>query len=308
MHPPWVAATVPNMAVPMLTALFALFAPASAAPTPAPSPEADTPADAQIDLLSANLWGLAWPLARDRGERLPKAPEALGFDGYDFVGLQEIWRGAVRHLPEGAVRVPSVGVDSGLAVAGQLSGDASIALHTFEASAGVERFKRKGVLVAQLDVPDFGPLWVYVTHLQAGPPYGAVRMAQAEELIALMERTPGPAVVMGDFNLHAGDPADDAVAARLAEAGLVDAALSAGAEAPTYRSGNPYIWGAAAGERFDRIFLRDGAAVALELVEVEVLDYDVPLSDHQPVRARVQLREQVARAAADARPDSARAN
>jgi len=244
----------------------------------------------EIDVLCANLWGLAWPLSKDRGDRLSAAPEALNFSDYDFVGLQEVWRGAHKHL-EGEVRLPDVQVDSGLAVTGKLTAGAPMALHTFEASVGVERFKRKGVLVTQLDVPDYGPVWAYVTHLQAGQAYGEVREAQARELLALVAAAPGPAIILGDFNLHEGDPADDAVAALLTGAGLRDAALIADSEEPTYRADNPYIWAAASGERFDRVYLMDGDTASLELLEVEVLDYAQPLSDHQPVRVKVRVNQ-----------------
>jgi len=253
-----------------------------------------SPADAagikEIDILCANLWGLAWPLSKDRSERLKAAPEALNFADYDFVGLQEVWRGAYKHL-EGDVRLPDVQVDSGLAVTGKLATDAPIALHTFEASVGVERFKRKGVLVMQLDVPDFGPVWAFVTHLQAGQSYGEIREAQARELLELVAAAPGPALILGDFNLHEGDPADDVVAALFAEAGLRDAALVAGSDEPTYRADNPYIWAPAGGERFDRVYLKDGDSAALTLLEVEVLDYEQALSDHQPVRVKVQMNQ-----------------
>lgn len=273
-----------------------LLAPAyaSAPAAPAARDEVVAPLRGQareLDILCANLWGLAWPLSRDRGERLSAAPEALGFDRYDLVGLQEIWRGAIKHLPDDSVRTPEVQVDSGLALAGRLADDAEIALHTFEHSAGVERFKRKGVLVAQLDVPDFGPVWTFVTHLQAGPPYGETRLRQAEELLELVEAAPGPALIVGDFNLHHGDPMDGEVEALLERAGLRDAALVAGDTAPTYTQENPYIWAPAGGERFDRVYLKDGGGAALELVEFEVLEYDQPLSDHQPVRVKLRLSE-----------------
>ncbi len=261
------------------------------APALAASPAAAGARDPELDILCVNLWGLAWPLSRDRGERLAAAPEALDFEGYDLVGLQEVWRGAARYLPEGSVRRPTVQLDSGLAVAGRMAGGARLALHTFEHSAGVERLVRKGVLVAQLDVPEAGAVWVLVTHLQAGPGYGAIRLAQAEELLELLDAAPGPALVIGDFNLHRDDPADLEVEALLADAGLRDAALLAGEGAPTYTDANPYAWAPASGERFDRIYLRDGGGTALELVDFEVLDYDRPLSDHQPVRATLRLSE-----------------
>ena len=43
-------------------------------------------------------------------------------------------------------------------------------------------------------------------------------------------------------------------------------------------------------ERFDRVYVRDGAEIRVEARDVEVLRYrNRPLSDHQPVRAALRL-------------------
>ncbi len=70
---------------------------------------------------------------------------------------------------------------------------------------------------------------VFSTHLESGAFDGAYRRAQAEELARAVERGPRPAIVGGDFNVHAfvvdllSDARRDAVVARLERAGLSDA-------------------------------------------------------------------------------------
>ena len=245
---------------------------------------------AELDVLSINIWGLAWPISKHRGDRMRNL-DALQLDEYDVVGMQEVWRGAWRRIPwRNRIRLPDTRADSGLGLTGRLSHTAdTLTLVPFEATTGVERFKGKGILISEVTVPDYGPVWVYVTHFQAGPDAGEVRAAQAEELLVLMAQRPGPSVVIGDFNLYRDHQHDSLTEQRLAGAGLQDVALLSGKPEATYIAENPYIWKGEDGERFDRIYLRNGSDTHLELAHAEVLSYDQPLSDHQPLAARIRL-------------------
>ena len=168
----------------------------------------------------------------------------------------------------------------------------------FAATAGVERFKDKGILLTTIDIPDGPPVWVYVTHFQAGPDAGAVRSEQAAQLLSLMDERPGPAIVIGDFNLYSNHAIDSGTEAAFAAAGLQDGALKDGTPQPTYITENPYIWKGEDGERFDRIYVRDGDGVRLVVDDVSVLSYDTPLSDHQPVVASIAVLPDDAQASA----------
>lgn len=244
---------------------------------------------AELSVASLNIWGLAWPLAKRRGQRM-RTLETLNLDSYDLVGMQEVWRGAYRRIPwRERIRRPQARGDSGLAVTGRLPLLTEPTLVPFAASAGVERVKRKGVIVSQLAVPEVGPVWVYVTHLQAGQRSGSVRAEQARELLALVEENQGPSIIIGDFNLYQDHALDAQTEQRLADAGLEDAALSIGAPQATYVADNPYIWRGEDGERFDRIYLRSSGSITLEVIEAAVLSYEEPLSDHQPLTVRVRV-------------------
>ena len=244
---------------------------------------------AEISVVSINIWGLAWPIARQRGQRM-RALDTLDLTAYDVVGMQEVWRGAYRRIPwRDRIHRPQSRGDSGLALAGRLPLLTEPTLIPFVASAGVERLKGKGILVSQVAVPDVGPVWIYVTHFQAGHRAGAVRAEQATELLALVEENQGPSIIIGDFNLYQRSEHDAQTEQRLAAAGMQDIALELGAPQATYVAENPYIWEGEDGERFDRIYLRSSDEIALEAVETAVLSYEVPLSDHQPLTARIRV-------------------
>ena len=245
---------------------------------------------AELSVASINIWGLSWPIAKQRGQRM-RALSTLELDSYDVVGMQEVWRGAYRRIPwRERIQRPAARGDSGLALTGQLPLLTTPILIPFTASAGVERLKGKGILISQIAVPDIGPVWVYVTHFQAGSRSGDVRAAQAEELLALLADNPGPSIVIGDFNLYQQHERDAQTEQRLAGAGLQDVALALENPQATYIADNPYIWKNEDGERFDRIYLRSGEGIALEAVETAVLAYEEPLSDHQPLTARIRVR------------------
>lgn len=244
---------------------------------------------AEISVVSINIWGLAWPIAKKRGQRM-RALGSLDLESYDVVGMQEVWRGAHRRIPWRArIERPQTRGDSGLALTGRLPVLIEPRLVPFVASAGVERLKKKGILVSQIAVPDVGPVWIVVTHFQAGPRAGSVRAAQAAELLAVMEDNPGPSIIIGDFNLYRQHDVDAQTEQRLADAGLVDIALELGDPEATYVAENPYTWKGEEGERFDRIYLRSSDEVALEAVASAVLSYEEPLSDHQPLTARIRV-------------------
>lgn len=230
-----------------------------------------------LQVVTFNAWGLPAPIAQDRAGRLPRIADWLRESApFDLVGLQEVWRGAVSMLPL-PLRLPEAPRgDSGLAL-WTPHGVARQALHPFEAERGVDALKAKGLLEAELALPDGHELSVGVTHLQAGsgPRNAWVRRAQVEQILATLS-VERPTVLMGDFNLHRDDPVDDGTSDLLAAAGFVDAAAQAGATQGTY-PGRP--------DRFDRILLRDGESRCLTTLSATV--HDPGLSDHRPVSAEL---------------------
>lgn len=244
----------------------------------------------ELDLLTVNLWGLPWPFARERLQRKRRLAAHLAERAYDLVGIQELWWPWRRAFEAPALRVPRTRRDSGLALAGRLTAREDVHVAHFRHHRGPDWLKRKGVLWAEVETADGSVLRVGVTHLQAERRHAGVRTHQVDEIVARVEAERGPVVLMGDFNLHADSDEDCRSAERLHAAGLLDAALALGLDEPTYGVVSPYERGGGRGERFDRVYLRDGAHAALRPLDTEVLDIEGgAVSDHHPVRVRVRI-------------------
>jgi endonuclease/exonuclease/phosphatase family metal-dependent hydrolase len=113
-----------------------------------------------------------------------------------------------------------------------------------------------------------GDLWVLGTHLDDPPDAGAVRLQQAEELVASWNQR-SPALVMGDMNSDPNDP----VIVTLRSAGFVD--YGEALNAPAYTSHDH--------RRIDYI---------LGTRDMLLRDIHIPnvwTSDHRPVVATVTL-------------------
>ena len=241
-----------------------------------------------LDLLTVNLWGLPWPVARHRGGRGRRFLEHLRDRSYDLVGIQELWWPWRRSAKRAPMHVPKSRRDSGLALAGRLHLGETRVEH-FRDHGGVDSLKRKGVLRARAQSPAGAELSVAVVHLQAGRRNGALRSRQLEQLLAALESECRPVVLMGDFNFYAGVAEDQQSAHRLGSAGFADAALALGRCEATFVASNPYVPRWHRPERFDRVYLRDAGGVALRPLETEVVRTERPLSDHHPLRARVRV-------------------
>jgi endonuclease/exonuclease/phosphatase family metal-dependent hydrolase len=97
-----------------------------------------------------------------------------------------------------------------------------------------------------------------------------------------VERVKEPVLCMGDFNFYDGQ--DGRSGELLAEAGLRDAALMTGNVSPTF-------WPRGESERFDRIYVRDGASASIGPRSLTVLSgKDNPWSDHAPLSAVLDLK------------------
>lgn len=247
-----------------------------------------------IDVLTLNVWGLPWPVAKARRTRFGRILEHLAGTEHHLVGLQELWGRTHRLLQELGPLRPLGGGDSGLALAGDLRPEAPPRSLPFTRGGGPDRLKAKGLLQALVELPFGAELQVVVTHLQAGRRHAALRAHQVDELLERLAAHPVATVLMGDFNLYEGLPEDEASAARLGSAGFLDAALALGRPEPTYTSANPFVsgrLGRRVSERFDRVLLRSGSRVALAPVEARVLDAGPVLSDHHPLFTRLEARE-----------------
>ncbi len=235
-----------------------------------------------LNILTLNIWGLPWPLSRQRQRRLGRIRACLADRQDDLIGVQELWGRTHRALP--GLRRGKQSGDSGLAIGGQLAPAEAPTTHPFRIGRGPDRLKAKGVLSAWVEVEGFGALRVLITHMQAGQRHGAVRALQLDTLLELAGASSAPTVLMGDFNLHTDHREDIASAARLLDAGFRDVAQHLGQEAATFSDDNPFV-AAQRQERFDRIYLRgDG----LHPLQTAVLP-GAPLSDHHPLWARIGL-------------------
>lgn len=232
-------------------------------------------------MLTANLWGLPWPVSRDRVGRKERFAEFLVRLGPDIVGLQELWWPWRLRFSVAPLRMPRSWRDAGLALCGRLASDGRVDLVPFRYHRGADRLKRKGILHGVIRAGE-AELRVIVTHFQAGPRHATIRLRQAHALRALVERVREPVVCLGDFNFYAGDDARSSEL--LAGAGLRDAAVATGNLSPTF-------WSRGESERFDRIYVRDGASVSIAPRSVMVLSgKDNPWSDHAPVSAVLDLK------------------
>ncbi len=240
-----------------------------------PAEAADcAPVGASLDVVTYNTWGLPEPVARDRAARFPQIASMVREDRADLTGLQEVWRGSLRLLDLDLLRSDEAG-DNGLALVTPHPVTDSRVI-AFEAASGVDRMKAKGALASTVRLPELGETRVVVTHMQAGPGERAasVRARQVEALFQLTEDEDQPAILMGDFNLHADSPTDQAIARELAERGWLDLAELRGDPQSTFIGKE---------ERFDRILVRAGPGRCLTPLLVEVPQ--IRLSDHLPVRA-----------------------
>jgi endonuclease/exonuclease/phosphatase family metal-dependent hydrolase len=241
-----------------------------------------------LDVLTANLWGLPWPLARDLRARKHRFLHHLRASAYDVIGIQELWWPWRRAFHLESLLLPESRRDSGLAMAANLAVTRQPRVHHFESGTGIDRLKRKGLMTARVRLDGDAELAVHVTHLQAGPAKGHVRARQVDELLDLVADDATPALVMGDFNFHSDDPADTQACTRLRDAGFEDAVPET--DAPTYVSSNPYVRRRRCAERFDRVFLKSGRGMKLIATAARVLDDVVsPFSDHFPLHVRVQV-------------------
>jgi len=245
----------------------------------------------RLDVLTMNLWGLPWPLARDRRARKRRFLDHLLGSSYDIVGIQELWWPWRAAFQLESLLLPESQRDSGLALAGRLRALHRPRVQHFHAGNGIDRLKRKGVMTARVQPQTGGEeLSVHVTHLQAGPRKGEVRARQVDELLELAAADPGPAIIMGDFNFHAGDPADEKAIERLVGEGFTDAVPHDAETDPTYDSSNRYVRRRSCAERFDRVFLKSGRGTRLVAKAARVLnDLAHPFSDHHPLHVCVQV-------------------
>jgi endonuclease/exonuclease/phosphatase family metal-dependent hydrolase len=218
-----------------------------------------------LTIATFNVWGLPWPIAPQRARRLRAIDGWLRDQPRDLVALQEVWRGARRHLGND-LTFPRIDGDSGLALYTPHPVE-RLGFVAFEQARGPDAWKAKGVWWVRVDAPDT-PWTVGVLHLQAGrgPRNAAVRRAQIETVLA--SAPPGPLLLMGDFNLHR-DPLDEAVHDRLVAAGLAEAHPTT--DRGTSRYGR---------HRLDRVYVSAPAAWTVGTARtLRTLE----LSDHHPV-------------------------
>lgn len=222
-------------------------------------------------VLSWNLYQRPWFVA-DRLDApwLPPRRERLRailgrIAGADIACFQEVFHGAARfalvrrfgHGTPKLDRLFPVRLHSGLLIASRLP----VAAHggrIFRSGRGADRCVDKGVLRAEIAGVSF-----FDVHLQSGP-HPAIRASQMREVVEFVSRTPGPAVLAGDFNLR---PGEDAAMEPVTALGFRDAWLET-------HPGD-------AGLRLDRILVRGLRAAEVEMTWT-------PCSDHASLLARLE--------------------
>ncbi len=122
----------------------------------------------ELQVLTMNLWGLPWPVARDRRDRKRRFLEHMLQFPYDLVGIQELWWPWRRSLRRAPLVLPRSRRDSGLVLAGRLPLHGAARVEPFRDHAGPDRLKRKGLLRAVVAPHPEVRLCTVVTHLQAG--------------------------------------------------------------------------------------------------------------------------------------------
>ncbi len=256
-----------------------------------------TPLEGALEVLTYNVHGLPPEITGDdTGARL----EAIGpmLADYDLVGVQEDFDAERHELLAaasgqpvvawfGALLEPERFYGSGLAVLTGLPASQIYAEHFTACNGTVDGasdcLASKGFQVVRLSLAHGVELDVYNTHLEAGSGEddNAARQAHVDQLVASLNgRSEGRAVVFtGDTNLHLSDPVDAPLLDQLRDdAGLIDACESVGCDEP---------------DRIDRIFVRSGSDLALEVVDWAVDERFVdaeglPLSDHDAIRATLR--------------------
>ncbi len=126
---------------------------------------------------------------------------------------------------------------------------------------------KRSVLQVQITT-QAGDIWVLATHLDDPRNAGAVRLAQANQLVNVWSHH-SPALLMGDMNADSGDP----VIQTFRAAGLIDLGQNLGPDQTTSSDGR----------RIDYIF----STPDIGLSDIRALN--VWTSDHRPVVARVTI-------------------
>lgn len=269
----------------------------------------------RLRILSLNVWGLPWRLARDTGLRMHAIAGQLSELAADVVCLQEIWTQGDREiLLQGARRAglthiwhrPAALGGSGLLVCSRLPISAAH-FGRFRLAGLPQRvhhadyFGGKGYAILTLET-DAGPLAVLATHLHAGyvdagetDEYAGMRVAQVVEIAHALRAVASPVIAAGDFNMQEGAPEYEILTGLT---GLVDSAARLERRQPSCLAPHPYRAENAVEERIDFIFARAGAerdAVPREIQRV--LDQPIEAeggpqaySDHAGLLAEIEIR------------------
>jgi sphingomyelin phosphodiesterase 2 len=181
----------------------------------------------QLRVLTFNIWGLGFGIAKDRGLRVQAFTEALSNLNADVIGLQEVWIEADRRRI--AFCAAEAGLEHSYYFRGGLVGSGLMILSRFPITetnfcqftlkSRPERFWEgdffagKGIGMARLQTPH-GPLDFYTLHpvAQYAPddedPYGAHRSAAMYEAARFINvnSAQDAVIVTGDFNVTPQQP------------------------------------------------------------------------------------------------------
>lgn len=224
-----------------------------------------------FSVATLNVWGLPPPLTwPPRHVRYPRVRRFLDQNAFDVALLQEVWRPDPAGWRDADIHGPPASEPhSGLVLVTRFPVVERVHRAFGAGAPFIEKlWTAKGYLRVTLDV-EGTRVDVLNTHLQAyDTKKDALTRARQVDILLGAVRDDVPTVLAGDFNVHAGNAADEAVVARIAASGFADAGVDAG---PTFT-----WWGKR--ERFDRVWLR-----GLATVDARVLKPRAVLSDHLPL-------------------------
>ena len=237
-----------------------------------------------MKILTLNAWTM--PVV---GQKISERAKIIGhnLDGYDLVGMQEVWlpwhRDIIqKYAPENfkIVFKPvfKVGLGSGLL---NFSSFKVIKKDfvKFQSCLGIDCMAAKGILFTRIELASGKVIDIFNTHLQAGGKHSEARKGQLSQIASFIKSYDqgNPTILMGDFNIKAKSPEYEILQkTMLGFKDLwdtfhpdLDGHTADGVRNPWINSNNQ--------SRIDYIFIKDGKELNWKVNDVK-LAFDYPMS------------------------------
>ena len=257
----------------------------------------------EVNVLTQNTWLKPGITGTDRTPRVERLCRVI--QGYDIVGLQETFSDDAQTILDRA-RYPyayrkatgnGITLNCGLSILSRHP-IMELEFQKFTEGVGPDFWVQKGVLFTRLDLPDFGPIDVFNTHVQAEDDQAShsARLSNINELIEfVLEKYAGnPTLLLGDYNADYASRELEHLRRRLS---VHDAFRLANPRSfgHTYVPSplNPYNETTEPSRRLDYIFILPTPNVRVQILGARVVN-DRPvkgfmLSDHFGVATRLRI-------------------